>query len=110
MTLLGDAAHPLLPHTGQGAAQAIVDAVTLGRVLTSTPDVSNALQLYERERMPKVGALLEQGRRTAAVMRTTNPLACLVRESAVRVLPVTAMARVFARINRRAGTAVEGAR
>lgn len=27
VTLLRDAAHPLLPHTGQGAAQAIVDAV-----------------------------------------------------------------------------------
>lgn len=31
VTLLGDAAHPLLPHTGQGAAQAIVDAMTLGK-------------------------------------------------------------------------------
>ena len=30
VTLLGDAAHPLLPHTGQGAAQAIVDGVRLG--------------------------------------------------------------------------------
>ena len=30
VTLLGDAAHPVLPHTGQGAAQAIVDAVALG--------------------------------------------------------------------------------
>ena len=29
VTLLGDAAHPLLPHTGQGAAQAITDAVAL---------------------------------------------------------------------------------
>ena len=33
VTLIGDAAHPMLPHTGQGAAQAIVDAVTLGEML-----------------------------------------------------------------------------
>ena len=33
VTLLGDAAHPMLPHTGQGAAQALEDAVALGRVL-----------------------------------------------------------------------------
>ena len=36
VTLLGDAAHPLLPHTGQGAAQAIVDAVTLGKAVRNT--------------------------------------------------------------------------
>ena len=35
VTLLGDAAHPLLPHTGQGAAQAIVDAVALGKALAA---------------------------------------------------------------------------
>ena len=33
VTLLGDAAHPVLPHTGQGAAQAMVDAVALGQAL-----------------------------------------------------------------------------
>ena len=32
VTLLGDAAHPMLPHTGQGAAQALEDAVALGLV------------------------------------------------------------------------------
>ena len=35
VTLVGDAAHPLLPHTGQGAAQALEDAVALGRVLAA---------------------------------------------------------------------------
>ena len=35
-TLLGDAAHPVLPHTGQGAAQALEDAVALlGRLPVS---------------------------------------------------------------------------
>jgi hypothetical protein len=34
-TLLGDAAHPVLPHTGQGAAQALEDAVALGRARTA---------------------------------------------------------------------------
>ena len=65
VTLLGDAAHPLLPHTGQGAAQTIVDAVTLGEALTGDGDVERALRTYERERRARTVALLRQGRRTA---------------------------------------------
>ncbi len=105
VTLLGDAAHPVLPHTGQGAAQAIVDAVTLARRLKDVK-VEPALRAYERERLPKTAALLQQGRRTARIMRTTNPIACGVREAIVRLIPVTPFAKFYVRINRRAGTDV----
>jgi 2-polyprenyl-6-methoxyphenol hydroxylase-like FAD-dependent oxidoreductase len=106
VTLLGDAAHPLLPHTGQGAAQAIVDAVPLGRALGRGADVEAALRSYERKRREKTVALVRQGRRTARMMRTTNPLACTARELVVRLLPVKAMVKILVRINRRAGTDV----
>jgi 2-polyprenyl-6-methoxyphenol hydroxylase-like FAD-dependent oxidoreductase len=104
VSLLGDAAHPVLPHTGQGAAQAIVDGVTLGRLLRTAEDVGGALRAYERERRDKTVALLHQGRRTAAVMGMTNPIGCHVREIAVRLIPVRPLGKLFARINRRAGT------
>jgi 2-polyprenyl-6-methoxyphenol hydroxylase-like FAD-dependent oxidoreductase len=106
VTLLGDAAHPLLPHTGQGAAQAMVDAVTLGRLLAGEASVEAALQAYDAERRPKTAALLGQGRRTARIMRTTNPLACAIRDMAVRMMPVASMVRLMVAINRRAGTDV----
>jgi 2-polyprenyl-6-methoxyphenol hydroxylase-like FAD-dependent oxidoreductase len=109
MTLLGDAAHPLLPHTGQGAAQAIVDAVTLGDALTGDVDVERALRAYERERLARTATLLQQGRRTARIMGTMNPLACYVRDVVVRMIPVKPFAKFYVRINRRAGTDV-GAR
>jgi 2-polyprenyl-6-methoxyphenol hydroxylase-like FAD-dependent oxidoreductase len=104
VTLLGDAAHPLLPHTGQGAAQAMVDAVTLGRALRGPLDIVPALRAYETDRRRRTMALLAQGRRTARVMRTMNPVACFVREQVVRLAPVAPIVRVMARINRRAGT------
>jgi 2-polyprenyl-6-methoxyphenol hydroxylase-like FAD-dependent oxidoreductase len=107
VTLLGDAAHPLLPHTGQGAAQAIVDGVTLGKMLTGHVDVAPALREYERERLGKTATLVRQGRRTASLMRTTNPVACYVREAVLRLIPVNSFARFYVRINRRAGTDVE---
>jgi 2-polyprenyl-6-methoxyphenol hydroxylase-like FAD-dependent oxidoreductase len=106
VTLLGDAAHPMLPHTGQGAAQALMDAVTLGRALAGGVSVDAALRSYEHERRGKTAALVEQGRRTARLMRTTNVVACGVRELVVRVIPVKTMTRMLVRVNRRAGTDV----
>jgi 2-polyprenyl-6-methoxyphenol hydroxylase-like FAD-dependent oxidoreductase len=106
VTLLGDAAHPLLPHTGQGAAQAIVDAVTLGRLLTGGAAVEDALVAYERERLPKTTVLLGQGRRTARLMRTTNPMVSYLREWAIRLVPVGPIVKMIVTINRRAGTDV----
>jgi 2-polyprenyl-6-methoxyphenol hydroxylase-like FAD-dependent oxidoreductase len=108
VTLLGDAAHPLLPHTGQGAAQAIVDAVTLGKALGGASDIEGALLGYERERRDKAAALLMQGRRTARLMRITNPIGCAIRELAIRMIPVGMAGRLYVRVNRRAGTKVSG--
>ena len=103
VTLVGDAAHPLLPHTGQGAAQAIVDAGTLGKALGGA-EVEPALRSYERERRIRTSALLGQGRRTARMMRATSPFANYLREVVVRLIPVKAMVTFLAKINRRAGT------
>lgn len=50
VAVLGDAAHPMLPFMGQGAAQAIEDAVILARCLSAEGDWSDALGRYERAR------------------------------------------------------------
>lgn len=110
VTLLGDAAHPVLPHTGQGAAQAIVDAVTLGKAVAADSNLERALRAYEAERRPKTAALLAQGRRTARIMRTMNPVAVHARELVIRSIPVTSLVKFIAKINRRAGTDVMHAR
>jgi 2-polyprenyl-6-methoxyphenol hydroxylase-like FAD-dependent oxidoreductase len=49
VTLLGDAAHPMTPSQGQGACQALEDAVALGRSLQAGRDVSDALKAYEHD-------------------------------------------------------------
>ena len=53
VTLLGDAAHPMYPRGGNGAAQAIVDASAIAPLLAEAADPRHALQAYEADRRPK---------------------------------------------------------
>ncbi len=87
VTLLGDAAHPLLPQTGQGAAQAMVDAVALARSLERIEDVEVALRTYEHERLGPTADWVQRGRRAARIMGTLNPVACAFREVTIRLIP-----------------------
>ncbi|MEJ5991270.1 FAD-dependent monooxygenase [Ramlibacter sp. PS3R-8] len=59
LTLLGDAAHPMLPHLGQGANQSIEDGMALATILSQTDAaaIPAALLAYEglrRERVAQV--------------------------------------------------------
>jgi salicylate hydroxylase len=64
LTLLGDAAHPMLPHLGQGANQAIEDGIALATILAraNRQSVPAALQAYERLRRERV-AQVQRGAR-----------------------------------------------
>jgi 2-polyprenyl-6-methoxyphenol hydroxylase-like FAD-dependent oxidoreductase len=54
VTLLGDAAHPMTFAVGQGAAQALEDALAIGRVLGDPgADLDTALREYERPRIAR---------------------------------------------------------
>jgi salicylate hydroxylase len=64
LTLLGDAAHPMLPHLGQGANQAIEDGIALATILgeAGRDAVPAALQAYESLRRERV-AQVQRGAR-----------------------------------------------
>ena len=51
ITLLGDAAHPMMPRGSNGAAQAIIDATVLARLLVRSEDPVSALKAYETVRL-----------------------------------------------------------
>jgi salicylate hydroxylase len=63
VTLLGDAAHPMMPFFGQGAAQAIEDAAVLARCLAGDlADPARALERYEAARRPRTTRMQEVSR------------------------------------------------
>jgi salicylate hydroxylase len=58
-TLVGDAAHPLLPFLGQGAVMAIEDAGVLQRAVAAYPgDVTAALACYQRTRIGRANGIM----------------------------------------------------
>jgi salicylate hydroxylase len=60
VVLLGDAAHPMLPFLGQGAANALEDAMILTRCLQTEATPTRAFALYQRTRGPRVRLATEQ--------------------------------------------------
>jgi 2-polyprenyl-6-methoxyphenol hydroxylase-like FAD-dependent oxidoreductase len=52
VTLLGDAAHPMVPRGSNGAGQAILDAKVLADLLRTHSDWAEALVAYEAARLP----------------------------------------------------------
>jgi 2-polyprenyl-6-methoxyphenol hydroxylase-like FAD-dependent oxidoreductase len=64
VTLLGDAAHPMVPRGSNGAGQAILDAHAFRRHLTTSSDPVTALRAYEAERLPATSKVVLTNRST----------------------------------------------
>jgi salicylate hydroxylase len=63
ITLLGDAAHPMMPTLAQGAAMALEDAYAVARNLARHgDDAEQGLAAYESERLPRARAVQLQAR------------------------------------------------
>jgi salicylate hydroxylase len=73
VALLGDAAHPMMPWFGQGAACAIEDAVILGRCFSAAPDVGEALRRYEAARRKRVTLIHRESLAGGERLAAANP-------------------------------------
>ncbi|VXC24111.1 Salicylate 1-monooxygenase [Pantoea brenneri] len=74
VTLLGDAAHPMLPFLSQGAAMAIEDGYVLAQALAHFGgDVPAALAAYEAERRPRTSQVQLQARERGRTYHLSSP-------------------------------------
>ncbi|MDG4667731.1 FAD-dependent oxidoreductase [Mycobacterium sp. 236(2023)] len=69
IVIVGDAAHPMRPHLGQGGCQGIEDAAILGRFIELAPDLPAAFDRFGRFRRSRVRALV---RESATIGRIVN--------------------------------------
>lgn len=89
VTLLGDAAHPMLPFLAQGASQAIEDGANLAAQLRSArsgPDIAAALGAYDRARIARSARIQGAARRQGRIFHFTGSLAA-ARDLAMRLMP-----------------------
>jgi 2-polyprenyl-6-methoxyphenol hydroxylase-like FAD-dependent oxidoreductase len=92
-TLVGDAAHPMLPFLGQGAGQALEDAVALADALAADWDITTALRSYEAERAPHTAKVVKGSRKMAAMARQQKPWKQKLQRSLISMAPQTLVYR-----------------
>jgi 2-polyprenyl-6-methoxyphenol hydroxylase-like FAD-dependent oxidoreductase len=86
VTLLGDAAHPITLNLGQGACQAIEDAVVLAKHLQAASDPVTGLRTYEAARMERTADLMTRAWRFGVIGQLNNPVLCWAREKGMRAV------------------------
>lgn len=81
VTLLGDAAHPMLQYLAQGACQAIEDAHSLARYMAKHGgDAVEAFASYQQERLPRTAQIQRLARAWGKTWHTTDPIITALRD------------------------------
>ncbi len=89
VALVGDAAHAMTPNLGQGACQALEDAV----VLAKTVDGPSGLDAYDRLRRPRTQKIALRSHRIGVAAQWASPAAVTLRNTALRLLPGSSFIR-----------------
>ncbi|MFF4344168.1 FAD-dependent monooxygenase [Kitasatospora sp. NPDC001540] len=98
IVLLGDAAHAMTPNLGQGACQALEDAVTLAAAVAGAPTPAAAATRYDAERRPRAQAVARAARQAGRLGQgLSHPVAVAVRNTAMRLTPGRAAVRAILR-------------
>jgi 2-polyprenyl-6-methoxyphenol hydroxylase-like FAD-dependent oxidoreductase len=85
--LIGDAAHATTPNMGQGACQAIEDAVVLADELEAQTDPVTAFLAFEKRRLPRTHFIVNGSWQMGKIAQLGNPILARVRNSLFRMIP-----------------------
>ena len=94
VTLLGDAAHPMLPYMAQGASQSIEDAAVLAHSLAvGRADPVRAISDYSARRSARAAAVQNASRDASATVRLADPAEVQARNARLQATPEAPVAR-----------------
>lgn len=85
--LIGDAAHATTPNMGQGACQAIEDAVILAREMQHDTNWPRAFKRYEQLRKKRIHFVVNRSYTIGAMAQCRQPLLIALRNAALRLVP-----------------------
>jgi 2-polyprenyl-6-methoxyphenol hydroxylase-like FAD-dependent oxidoreductase len=88
VVLIGDAAHPMTPDLGQGACQAIEDAVVLAECLSKEGcSFDDSLAEFATRRLSRIRRIVREARVLGKLNSSTNRFSDLIRSSIFRLTP-----------------------
>jgi salicylate hydroxylase len=88
LTLLGDAAHPIVPFIGQGGCLALEDAYVFGNLLIKyDSDFCKAQNIYELIRKKRIKTVMNLSLRQGSLNHISNPVIVFFRNLVMKYLP-----------------------
>ncbi|GAA4178108.1 NAD(P)/FAD-dependent oxidoreductase [Sphingobacterium ginsenosidimutans] len=81
--LIGDAAHGISPHIGQGASLALEDTLVIAELLKLNLDYTQAFQLFQSARQPRVERVIISARKIGMTKTKTNPITAWFRDTLI---------------------------
>ncbi|UII55375.1 FAD-dependent oxidoreductase [Cytobacillus spongiae] len=87
--LLGDSAHATTPNLGQGACQAVEDALYLAICLQNETTIQSAFMKYETKRLHRTRKVVQDSWLAGKVAQIDIPFVCKVRNQVLRMTPST---------------------
>lgn len=99
LTLLGDAAHPIVPFLGQGGCLALEDAYVFGNLLIKyDSDFNKAQNAYELLRKKRIMTVMNLSFRQGYLNHISNPVLVFLRNLVMKYLPSLAMRSIKTKV------------
>lgn len=106
VVLVGDAAHPMRPHLGQGGCQGLEDAAILASFVAQADDLSTAFARFAAFRRPRVRALMRESAMIGRIVNLRPAFLSAAASRATVLVPEAVLTRHLASVAARSAFAL----